>query len=71
MTQREEIAIVKKELKKAGIPFKKVRHGTGSASWWLKIYLKNGEDEDRKVIQIAQKATGRFGLHDGRIAVFG
>lgn len=71
MTKRQEISIVKSALRRADIPFRRVCHGTGTATWWLKIYLNNGEDEDRKVIKLAQKVTGRFGPYDGNISVMG
>ena len=39
MTQREETTLVKKALKQADIPCVYVRHGKGTARWWLEINL--------------------------------
>jgi len=38
-SHREETAAVKKALREAGIPFKSVGHGNGTAWGWLKINL--------------------------------
>lgn len=45
MTRSEETVAVKKALKEADIPCVYVRHGRGTARWWLKINL--GPDPER------------------------
>ncbi len=38
-SHREETQAVKEALRKEGIPFRKVEHGTGTAWGWLEIYM--------------------------------
>lgn len=69
MNRKEETKIVKDALKKVGIEAK-VKHGTGTAYGWLKIYIPNRSQEKcAEVISIAQAVTGRTGDYDGRINV--
>lgn len=75
-THREETRAVKKALIEAGIPVKKVGHGTGTAWAWLKIYLDPSVDMNMKkyfeeTIRIAQEVTGRHGDYNGEINVYG
>ena len=69
---------MKAALRRAGIPFRSVKHGTGTAAGWLKIKLTatyeeeraNGFKTERAAISVAQLATGRHGEYDGRINTF-
>lgn len=80
-THAEETKAVKQALKKAGIPFLSVRHGSGTSWGWLKINI--GPDPDNEnltypgewrkriddVLRIAHEITGRHGEYDGQINV--
>ena len=71
MERRQETTIVKQALRRAGIPFRGVKHDTGTAWGWLKIKLAPGTPraEQDRAIRIAQAVTGRRGDYDGRIIV--
>jgi len=62
----DETRAVKAALTAAGIQFRRVFHGTGTACTWLKIAGIDWDQRDR-VIRIAQEVTGRTGEYDGRI----
>mgnify|MGYP001571487755 CR=1 FL=1 len=68
-THQEETAAVKAALRQAGIPFRKVGHGRGTACGWLKIFLSTEASYDlcQQAIRVAQEVTGRTGDYDGRI----
>lgn len=70
-THREETAAVKAALRAAGIPFRGVSHGRGTAWGWLDIDLGPGTSATvaRLALQLAQQTTGRHGDHDGAILV--
>mgnify|MGYP001569735738 CR=1 FL=1 len=72
MNHTTETAIVKRALRAAGIPVLRVKHGTGTACEWLKVYLPSNtaREVERRAYTIAQTVTGRHGEHDGRINVF-
>ncbi len=73
MTDRtQETHIVKAALLKAGIPVLRVKHGTGTASGWLKIYLPATASHDlaHQACRIAQDTTQRYGPYDRAINVF-
>ena len=68
-SHREETKAVKAALDKAGIRYKRVGHGTGTAWGWLHIKLAGHWDTEasRAAILVAQEATGRHGDYDGCI----
>ena len=67
MAQLTEVLQVKRALRAAGIPFRSVHHGSGTTRFWL--YIKGVEHEQAKTaIRVAQAATGRRGLYDGKIS---
>lgn len=71
-THREETKAVKTALTAAGIPFRKVGHGTGTAWSWLDIYLNGIDDYQlywRQTLDIAEVTTGRHGDCRGEIMV--
>ena len=71
-THAEETKAVKDALRKAGIPFRKVGHGSGTAWAWLEIYLgtqENYREYHSEVLNIAQAVTGRYGEHHGEIFI--
>ena len=80
-THREEVTAVKRALRKAGIPFVSVKHGTGTAWAWLEInigpdpnsqnwqYSKEWRKRTDQVLRIAQDVTGRHGDYDGEINI--
>ena len=80
-THREEVTAVKRALRKAGIPFLSVKHGTGTAWAWLEInigpdphsqdlrYSEEWSKRIHRVIEIAQDVTGRHGDYDGEINI--
>lgn len=74
-THREETTAVKAALKKAGLRFCKVSHGSGTNWAWLHIYLPKDQEWshqlNRRVIQVVQAPTGRHGDYDGDILVTG
>ena len=69
MERKTETKAVKKALLAAGIKAR-VKHGQGSASGWLYIYIDPALKMREKAIVIAQFATGRRGEYDGCINVF-
>ena len=80
MADRQEVTNVKHALREAGIRFKSVKHGTGTARGWLHIRLVPDEEPEqstrreayekffelnKKVTAIAQKVTDRgWGAND-------
>ncbi len=72
VTRRQETAKVKHALREAGLPVRRVVHGTGAAWCWLDITLgaKGWTYERmRQTVDIAQRVTGRSGDYDGKINV--
>ena len=69
MERKDEVAAVKRALRQAGIPFRHVRHGTGTARGWLHIGLMHdaGRLDHIAAVRLAQVTTGRHGEYDGRI----
>lgn len=70
--RREETKAVKAALRRAHIPFLRVRHGTGTAWGWLHIKVP-GETPyplQRKAVKVIQAVTGRHGDYDGKIMVY-
>ena len=71
-THAEETHAVKEALRNAGIPFRKVGHGTGTTWAWLEIYLgtpENYRKYHQEVLAIAQAITGRRGDYHGDISI--
>ena len=74
-SHREETKAVKAALKRAGIKFAKVGHGSGTAWGWLHIELAAPWDRETnsaksdEATSVAQATTGRHGDYDGRILV--
>ena len=76
MNRRQETMAVKAALLKAGLPVRRVKHGTGTAWGWLDIYFEH-QDYDpvtyrahyRQAVSIAQQVTGRHGEYNGKINV--
>ena len=73
-SSREETNIVKNALTQAGYTNVKVKHGTGTACGWLKIWAdflpgKGFHLWRGDIIQIAQAVTGRHGDYSGEISV--
>ena len=70
-TQAEETRAVKDALKKAGLPFRKVGHGTGTAWGWLEIYAgqETNWETCQKITLVALEVTGRRGDYNGNISV--
>lgn len=73
--KKDEVRVVKKALAQYGITAS-VKHGTGTASGWLKIkpikYPSNLNDwrkRDRFITKVAMDVTGRKGKYDGNINV--
>ena len=71
MTRREETKLVKDALEANGYRGCRVKHGTGTAHGWLKIYLSAGTSWDvcTAAMMIAMQVTGRSGEYNGRINV--
>jgi len=73
--RQQETSLVKKAIQAEGYSNVRVRHGTGTACGWLKVYCdqklgQSWQDKNRSVTQIAQRVTERHGEYDGRINVF-
>lgn len=71
---RSETKAVKAALRKAGIPFTKVGHGTGTAWAWLEIYLGNQANHKlygQQTLSLAKSITGRTGEYNGDILILG
>ncbi len=68
-TRAEETQAVKDALRAAGLPFRKVGHGTGTAWSWLEIFMGSDSthEQRRRAIDTAMEVTGRRGDYDGRI----
>lgn len=70
LDKRTETKMVRAALIKANFRVRKVGHGTGTASGWLKIYLHPDEwPREREATFLVQNLTGRHGEYDGRIIV--
>ena len=72
MERHEETRVVKAALKEAGLPVRRVSHGSGTGCGWLKITLVapvSAAKEIEQALRIAQLVTGRCGDYDGRIQV--
>jgi len=73
-SHREETKAVKLALDKAGIRYRKVTHGTGTAWAWLNIYLGDIPRSvfmslRSRILQVVKDVTGRHGEYDGEILV--
>ena len=69
MERKAETKAVKRALAKAGIRAR-VRHGRGTSWGWLYITVDPNLGLRDKVIEIAQRVTGRRGEYDGNISVY-
>jgi len=74
MDRRNETKIVKDALRARGVPVKRVRHGTGTAWGWLRVYADRREGVDwqadrQEILSIVLAATGRSGDYNGRVIV--
>ena len=74
-THQAETQAVKNALIEAGYTNVKVKHGTGTAWGWLKIYAdpkpgQSYQDKRLGILRIAKRITGRGGDYEGEINVF-
>jgi hypothetical protein len=65
----DETTRIKRALRQAGIPFRYVRHGRGTAWGWLHVGLMREATQATHVeaIRVAQIASGREGAFSERI----